>query len=354
MSFASPWAFIALLLIPIHLFFQFRSRRKTSPAIKFSSIDLLLPAGASWRRRFLHLPLFLRALAFLLLIVALARPQLGIEKIYDTSHGIAIEMVIDRSSSMGEEMILNHKKTNRLEVVKYVFEEFVTGNNEQLAGRPNDIIGLVTFARFPETLCPLTLSHETLSGFVQQIRLVNRREEDGTGIGDGIALAAARLQKADENIAVENKKNSAKDYEIKSKIIILLTDGAHNAGGLTPIEAAELARQWGIKIYTIGIGQDNNSAGIGGFFAILQRPGGNVDQKTLQEIAQKTGGIFRMASDVEGLRAIYEEIDRMEKSKIESVRHVDYAEYFSYFVLAALALLVLETLLRTTLLRKIP
>ncbi len=352
MRFASPWALIALLIIPIFLYFQLK--RKTTPALRYSATELLLQAGSSWRQRLFHLPLFLRTVALILLIFGLARPQQGIEKIYDISHGVAIEMVIDRSSSMGEEMVINNRQTNRLEVVKQVFAEFVSGNNKQLEGRSNDLIGLVTFARFPETACPLTLAHDALSNLMEHVQLVNRRDEDGTSIGDGIALAAARLQKADETLAKERQDNPDSTYEIKSKIIILLTDGAHNSGSLTPLEAAELAQKWGIKIYTIGIGEDTLTGGVRGFFSQLNQLGRGVDKKTLQQIADTTGGIFRMADAAKGLRAIYEEIDQLEKSEIESVRHMDYAEYFRFFVLAALALLVTETILRSTMFRKIP
>lgn len=352
MRFATPWALLALLLIPLLLYYQLG--RKRPQALTFSAIELFRPAGISWRQRLAALPLVLRVLALILVVIALARPQQGMEKTYDISHGIAIEMVIDRSTSMGEEMVFNNQATNRLEVVKKVFTEFVNGNGKELTGRPNDLIGLVSFARYPETACPLTLAHEALSGFMTNIQLVSNRAEDGTSIGDGIALAAARLRKAEEDVARQYKNDSSGHYEIKSKIIILLTDGAHNAGTLTPLAAAKLAGQWGIKIYTIGIGEDIDQSGIQGFFARMNRLARGVDRKTLQAIAETTGGIFRMAADADTLRAIYAEIDRLEKSEIESIRHIDYAEHFPVFVITALALLVMETALRATVLRKIP
>jgi Ca-activated chloride channel family protein len=354
MRFATPLAFAALLLVPLVFYCRWR-RGRASRALGFSAIELLRPvAGLSWRQRFMPLPLYLRLLALVLLVFALARPQLGTEKIRDIRHGVAIEMVIDRSSSMGEEMATNRMGGSRLEVVKKIFAEFVNGNGADLAGRPSDLIGLVSFARFPETVCPLTLTHEAVNGFMTGIELVNRRDEDGTAIGDGLSLAAARLQKAEEEAARQQERQGAASYDIKSKIIILLTDGAHNAGTLSPLEAARLAARWGIKIYTIGIGDDIDPDSAGGFFALLNRPGRGVDKKTLQETAAATGGIFRMAADADSLRAIYAEIDRMEKSDIENVRYVDYAEKFPWFVLAALTLLATEMALRTTLLRKIP
>jgi Ca-activated chloride channel family protein len=352
MRFATPWALLALLLIPLLLYYQLG--RKRPQALTFSAIALFRPVGISWRQRLAALPLVLRVLALILLVIALARPQQGMEKTYDISHGIAIEMVIDRSTSMGEEMVFSNLATNRLEVVKKIFAEFVNGNGKELPGRPNDLIGLVSFARYPETACPLTLAHEALSGFMTNIQLVSNRAEDGTSIGDGIALAAARLRKAEEDVARQYKNDSSGHYEIKSKIIILLTDGAHNAGSLTPLAAAKLAGQLGIKIYTIGIGEDIDPGGIQGFFARMNRLARGVDKKTLAEIAETTGGIFRLAADADSLRAIYAEIDLLEKSEIESIRHIDYAEHFSVFVVTALALLVMETALRATVLRKIP
>ncbi len=352
MRFATPWAFLALLLIPLLLYVQLG--RKKNQAIKFSAISLFRGPVISWRQRLSRLPLFLRVLALILLVTALARPQQGIEKKYDISQGIAIEMVIDRSSSMGQEMLFNNAATTRLDAVKKVFKEFVKGNNRELTGRPSDLIGLVSFARYPETVCPLTLAHEALNGFMDNIALVDNRSEDGTSIGDGIALAAARLQKAEEVMSKEYKSDSSGHYEIKSKIIILLTDGAHNAGDLTPVQAAKLAAGWGIKIYTIGIGEDIDLSGIQGFFARMNRMAQGVDKKTLQEVADITGGTFRMADDADSLRTIYAEIDRLEKSKIESVRHIDYAEHFPFFAIPALILLIAETVLRATLLRKIP
>lgn len=352
MRFAAPWVLI-LLVIPLLLFVRFR--RRQGAAARFSSVELVRAAGRSRRQQLIHLPLLLRTAALILLVFGLARPQQGIEKIYDINHGIAMEMVIDRSSSMGEVMSVGSRELNRLEVVKQVFGEFVNGNNEGLAGRPNDLIGIVTFARFPETVCPLTLSHDVLNGFIEHVHLVKRRDEDGTSIGDGISLAVARLLRAEETLRRARQDKPAGDvYEIKSKVIILLTDGAHNAGNRTPEEAAELARRAGIKIYTIGIGEEVDLEGIRGFFARLGNVGRGVDKETLARISETTGGLFRMASDVGGLRSIYREIDALEKSEIESVRHLDYAEYFPYFVLPALGLILLEFFLRCTLLRRIP
>ena len=353
MRFAFPWAFLALFFIIPYVYIQVKGRRRST--LTYSSIAIFNPGDRSWRQRLFHFPLFLRILALILLIIGLARPQHGLEKIHDISHGIAIEVVIDRSSSMGETMDFDGTEISRLEAVKKILSEFIDGNNDDLTGRPHDLIGMVSFARFPETSCPLTLAHDAVDELAKNIHLVNRRDEDGTSIGDGLGLAVARLQKAEETLARMQQENPADSlYQIKSKIIILLTDGVNNRGKMSPSEAAELAEKWGIKIYTIGIGSRTDNGGVGGFFSRIQRFRRGVDQKTLAMLAEKTGGIFRMASDADNLREIYREIDQLEKSEIESIRFIDYREFFLPFVQASLVLLLLEYALRSTVFRKIP
>ena len=359
MTFATPWAFLLLLLLPVIVYRYFsgatlglRSGRVLFPTTRYAAAS-----GSSLRSRLRHLPFVLRLMALILLIIALARPLEGMEKIYDINKGIAIEVVLDRSSSMQAEMLFADERLNRFEVAKRVFLEFVQGNKGDLAGRPNDLIGLITFARYADTVSPLTLAHGALASFLEPIKLVNRRQEDGTAIGDALALAAARLQKAEQTIkrqtlAADNQEPS---YEIKSKIIILLTDGEQTAGRRSPGEAAELAKKWGIKIYAIGIGDRESLLRVPTLFGtrIIQR-GPGVDKQTLSALAEETGGIFRIAEDGDSLRAVYSEIDALEKSEIESVRYVDYKEKFTFFALAGLLLLTLEILLRTTWFRRIP
>jgi Ca-activated chloride channel family protein len=354
MRFDFPWALLLLLLIPLFLFL--RSRTEGGLTLGFSDLSLL-PASTSLRSRLPQLPLGLRLLALTFLIIALARPQAGLEKVEDISKGVAIEMVVDRSGSMGSEMKFDGQSLSRLDVVKKVFAEFVSGNGRDLKGRPTDLIGLITFARYADTVCPLTLAHGALSGFLDTIRLVPQRSpENRTAIGDAIALAAARLQTAEETLARQNGGGAkeSKSYQIKSKIIILLTDGQSNAGRHLPEEAAALAKKWGIKIYAIGVGGDDVAQVQTIFGTRMVRTGEGVDRQTLGKIAETTGGIFRMADDAPALRGVYQEIDRLEKSEIESIRYIDYKEYFVPFALAALILLSLETILRCTLWRRLP
>lgn len=351
MRFASPYAFLLLALLPLVGWLSLRLSRAGS--VRFPSTGGASRAGKSARQRFRLLPLALRLLALALLTVALARPQFGREEIREQTRGVAIEMVVDRSGTMGLEMTFGKKPMTRLEVVKEVFQEFIRGNGKKLKGRPNDLIGMVAFARYADTLCPLTLSHPALEQFLSSVQVVKRPDEDGTSIGDAIALAAARLKTAEENLA---PKGGAKPrYEIKSKLLILLTDGQNNAGTRTPQEAAELAKGWGIKIHAIGVGSKDAVATVQTPFGPYKVPvGADLDEETLRAVAETTGGIYRSAETPEALRSVYAEIDRMEKSDIHSSRFLDYSENFGPWALGALLCLLCEALLSTTWLRRIP
>jgi Ca-activated chloride channel family protein len=352
MHFEAPLAFFLLLGIPIMLFLRYRTRGLGS--LRFSSTRHARQLQHSFRQRLAGLPVFIRVLALIFLTLAMARPQEGRERVRDVSHGIAIEMVVDRSGSMGAEMDFAGERLNRLEVVKQVFDEFVTGRSGNLSGRPNDMIGLVAFARYADTVAPLTLAHGALAEFIKNVQLVKRKNEDGTAIGDAIALAASRLQTAEETIKRQAEQGD-KGFQIKSKIIILLTDGQSNAGKRTPAEAAALAKDWGIKIYTIGVGGNEGLMRQQSLFgSFLVQMGEGVDRKTLQSLADTTGGIFRLADDGEALRAVYREIDELEKSEVESIRYLDFREMFQPFLFIALGLLLLEIALVTTVFRKIP
>ena len=351
MHFESPMAFLLLLLIPLVIWLKFYRTKKGT--IRFSTVENAAKVGKSLKQRLLWLPDLIRVIALVLLITALARPQTGREQIKEVSKGIAIEMVVDRSSSMGAELEYDGETMTRLEVVKEVFKEFVIGDDRDLPGRPNDLIGMIVFARYADTVCPLTLAHGALPAFLKNANLVQTRDEDGTAIGDALALAAARLEKAEESF--NSRQDSSNAYEIKSKIIVLLSDGENNYGKRTPIQAAELAAKWGIKVYTVAIGGGEAVTSIQTPFGVYKIPSTqSVDTKTLQAVAEKTGGFFRKAEDAESLYEIYEEIDKMEKSEIESVRFVDYKESFLWFALAGLFLIVCEIILNNTFFRKIP
>ena len=352
MRFASPLALLLLLLIPVALLW--RRWQLGRGGVAFPSVAVAAIAGRSWRQRLSVLPVLLRSLCLILLILALARPQEGWEQVRDLSQGVAIEMVVDRSGSMRAEMKHGGRHATRLDVVKDVFEAFVLGNNRDLDGRRNDLIGLVAFARHADTVCPLTLGHGALVQFFDTVNFVQSRSEDGTAIGDAVALAAARLQTVSETL---ERRGTDPDHsrEIKSKVIILLTDGENNCGKRTPEEAAELAAEWGVKIYAIGVGGDGVSTVRSPFgtFTVPMRAAA-VDETTLRQMAARTGGLYRLAKDARSLRDIYAEIDRLERSDIEAVKYMDYRERFAALVVAAVALLGLEAILQCTVLRRIP
>ncbi len=352
MHFESPLAFLLLLLIPVLIYIKYS--RHGNGSIRFSSLGNARKATKSFRQKIIMLPDIVRIAALILLITALARPQTGREQIREVSKGIAIEMVVDRSSSMGAEQDYKGERLNRLEVVKRVFEEFVMGGSDDLDGRPNDLIGMIVFARYADTVCPLTLAHGALPAFLKSVNLVKAGgEEDGTAIGDAIALAAARLKKAEDSL--KQQKNDADRYEIKSKIIILLSDGENNSGKRTPEQAAEMAGEWGIKIYSIAIGGGEAVRSIQTPFGTYKIPSmQRVDTATLRMAAEKTGGFFREADNAESLIDIYKEIDSMEKSEIESIRFVDYRESFFWPALAGFILIIFEIILRNTIFRRIP
>jgi len=263
-------------------------------------------------------------------------------------------VAVDRSGSMGEPMVYKGQQLNRLEVVKQVVADFIAGDGKDYQGRIGDMVGLVTYARYADTQCPMLRGNTIIVDFLKSTQLVQQRSEDGTAIGDGIAVAAARLKKAEHQILDNQRKVSSQpqqdepDFKIKSKVIILLTDGVNNAGEYNPLEAAKLAAEWGIKIYTIGIGSETRQRGI---FSLM---GPSLDEHLLQQIAQATGGFYARADNAEKLREIYKKIDDLEKTEVKSIEYVDYAEQFSPWAIGALGALLFEMLAASTIFRKIP
>jgi len=354
MSFQTPWAFLLLAALPLMAWFHGARRRRTG--LTFSSTRAAAALAPSLRQRLSFLPFLLRLAAVALLVVCLARPQVGRVQVRDVSKGIAIEMVVDRSGSMDQARFQYlGREYSRLQMVKEVFQEFVLGNGRDLKGRPSDLVGMVVFGSYADTLCPLTLAHDALSGFVQTVQGATTQEEGQTAIGDALLLAAARLKTMEEELDSGAKGGVTADYKLKSKVIILLTDGANNFGRADPREAAKTARDWGIRVYTIGVGSVQDYAYADTVFGRQRvQAGAAVDQDLLREIAAQTGGVFRMASDPHALREVYKEIDALEKSEIEALRTVDYKEAFMPFALAALFLLAAEAALAATLFRRIP
>jgi len=363
MQLYSPWALILLLVLPVMAYLMLR--RKGTAAVRFPSLVDMKNCLISWRIRFRPLLTIARLLCVALLIVALARPRKGTVLSEISTEGVAIEAVVDHSGSMQTEMDYYGDKLNRLEVVKRVLSDFIEGDKKDLKGRSSDLIGLITFARYADTKCPLVHSHNVLIEFLKKTGIVKIRSEDGTAIGDAIALGAARLQKAEEEIQLrrqqlissgENISDADENgFKIKSKVMILLTDGINNAGQYDPLEAAELAKKWSIKIYTIGIGSGQAFTTIQSFGRTLRVPAPQqIDERLLEAIAEKTGGFYGRADDAEALRNIVERIDELEKTEVKSVQYTQFAEHFGPWTLGALLILVAEMLASCTIFRKIP
>ena len=347
--FNNPYWLLAFLILAILFYLR---TRKTPPAYNYSSVTPLHLNTQSLKHRLFFLPTLCRYLALACLIIALARPQAGFEMERKSTAGIAIEVAIDRSGSMREQLLYKDEIVNRLDIVKAVFEEFALGSEElKLKGRNDDLIGIVSFAGRAKTVCPLTLAHNAIPAILKNIKLAQTEDEDGTAIGDAIALSAARLKKAEESL---EKQGDETKYKIKSKIIILLTDGQNNKGNISPFDAAKLAAEWGIKIYTVGVGgrlprqkQD--------FFSSLMMPlGSAVDAPALNQISKITGAKFFMADDAETLEEIYKEIDQLEKSEFKATQSAHYNELFMNWCLASLILLLLEIFFKTTFFRRLP
>ena len=344
-----------LLLLPLVAAALLAIRPRRRAALVYSSVNLLkdLPITLAQRIKRLLPLVFLAGLA--LLVIALARPQHGKEEFRIRAEGIAIEMVVDRSGSMRAlDFELDGKRASRLAVVKNVFKDFVSGESG-LAGRPDDLIGLVDFGGFVESKCPLTFDHGALLQLLNTVKIpepitdsrgnvINARliqEEQMTAIGDALATAIERL----------------KPIKAKSKIIILLSDGVSNAGVVEPAEAAEAAKAYGIKIYSIGIGTTGYvpmPAEDAFGRQVLVQEMVEIDEPGLKRIADLTGGKYYNAQDTETLRKIYADIDKLEKTTSEGRLYTEYRELFSYALLPGLALVLLEMVLAATRFRSLP
>lgn len=344
MRFESPWVLLLLAALPaLHLWLR---RRDRPLCVDYTATGDLAALGTTfWSRLRAMLP-WLRLLALALCIAALARPQWGqqVTRIY--RDGIAIVMAVDISSSMGAlDLRIGEEAANRLDVVKETFHGFVKGGGEDAeeggGGREGDLIGTVAFARFGDNLSPLTLDHDALLLALDEVEIVQIAEEDGTAIGDAAVMATELLQRAGA----------------KSKVMILLTDGSNNAGNTEPAEAAAAAAALGVKIYAVGAGTRGTA-----MTPVRQADGGTIlaptqvfiDEHTLRNMAEATGGRYFRAEDEAALRAIYEEIDRLEKSTNIAERYQRYIEGYPALLLCALLLAFGEGALRATRLRALP
>lgn len=328
MTFLHPHLLWLLLLLPVLLLIYVLWRRKQQASLRMPSLHFLDGIGGGVRVYLRHLVFALRLLALGLIIIALARPQSSSSWSEDRVEGIDIMLTMDISTSM----LAMDFQPNRVEAAKEVAMRFV-------ANRPNDNIGLVVFAGESFTACPLTQDHATL---INRLRSMTPGIiEDQTAIGSGIATAIGRL----------------KESKAKSKVIILLTDGANNTGNISPKMAADLAKTFGISIYTIGVGSGAGEAPYPietPFGTVVRNMPVDLDEPTMLQIAEISGGAYFRATDNESLSAIYKKIDQLEKTKLSTRNyHTTYEEFF-IFVLVAALLLLIEFVLRSTLFRTNP
>ncbi len=321
------YLYLLLLLIPIIGWYIYRRKRITAN-LQISTTEAFKGIGKSYKYYLIHAPFALRIAALAMIIIVLARPQSSDSWSNQDVEGIDIVMAIDISGSM----IAEDLKPNRLEAAKAVGAEFISA-------RPNDNIGLVVFAGESFTQSPLTSDKPALINLMNSIS-EKMIEEDGTAIGMGLANAVNRI----------------KDSQAKSKVIILLTDGSNNRGEIDPQTAAELAKAYNIRVYTIGVGTKGEAPyPVNTVFGVQrQMMKVDIDEPTLKGIAEKTNGQYFRATDNKSLKAIYEEIDQMEKTKISVVQHSKKDERYFPFAITAIVLLLAEILLRNTVLRHIP
>ena len=356
-EFSEVWM---LLLLPLVFAAFWRLwRRRTQPAMTYSVVRRAKITGAGTAAKLRWLPYALRAAALTLLIVCIARPVRINEQSSTLTDGVAIELVVDRSRSMSEmDFALNGQPADRLTALKYVVECFVDGG-ANLPGRKDDLVGLITFARFADSVSPLTMDHEWLLEGLKDIKLADRAiGDDGTAIGDAVSLGAEKLRDVTDG-------KRASSSRIKSKVLVLLTDGDNNAGDIEPMTAAQLCKSLGIRLYAIGMGTRGTA------LMPVRTPFGtqmvkqpvNIDEELLTKMATATGGLYFRATDTKSLENIYGRIDELEKTVTEQKRTIlakDLAvEGFRLggiawpslltlvFVLLAMELLLSHTKLRT-------
>lgn len=336
-SWEHPWLLLLVVLAaPVWWWTQ-----RTAASAVFSSFARLPRQHRSWRLRLAWVPAALLSLACLAWVVALAGPRIGKRNSLVRADGIAIMMVVDTSSSMLA-LDLSDKtgEKTRLDAIKDVFKRFVNGGGD-LGGRANDTIGLVSFAAYADTKSPLTLDHGNLLAALDATEIVEPgSEEDGTAIGDGLALGLQRLQQS----------------AAASKVVLLLTDGENNAGEQDPRGVGQLAAKLGIKVYTIGAGTNGSAPvrlGQGARSRLVSMPV-RIDEGLLKAVAEQTGGRYFRATDAEGLRHIYETIDQLEKTKFQQERFLEYRYFNDPLVLLGMVCIAVALALRFSVLRRFP
>jgi len=378
LEFDNPW--LLLLALPgLALVFwvsRRRGRHRRVPALVFPSVARFKGMRTTWRQKASVLIPVFQALVVLLLVAAAARPRQGDTHTVIQSEGIAIQMVLDRSGSMEEEMKFGKRQRKRIDIVKSVFEDFISGDGD-LPGRKTDLIGLTTFAKYTEESCPLVSQHEPLLTAVKNFKTVppylnqydqpvraenlppNARRThklnplNATAIGDGIRRAVLSLVTAEDDL--ERGEEDAGGYKIKGKVLILLTDGEDNASELDPVEAGRMARENDIRLYYILMREDKQYSvnPLTGQKSVL----GMIPHDQLLDMPRQVAGSSDhafLATDGDALRTIYEQIDELERSEIGRFEYRNYEEKYHVFLLPAFGLAFLAMFLGETFLRRIP
>lgn len=375
LEFHHPW--LLLLALPaLGAVHWCHRRRRRAPALVFPSVRRLAGLPRTWRQRALVLLPLLHGLGAILLVVAAARPREGDSRTVVRSEGIAIQMVLDRSGSMEDTMRYEGNDEKRIDIVKRVFRDFVTGGGD-LAGRRTDLIGLTTFARFTEESCPLVSQHEPLLTAVENLTTVEplldrygqpvpadraprradprkyqRNPLNATAIGDGLMRAVYSLVTAEEDL---RKGEEEGGYKIQGKVIIILTDGDDNASEIPPAEAGRYARENGIRIYYILMRELNDYQWdlFSGRRVVVRTHRPDELLAAPREVAGSGDRAF-LATDGDALRRIYEQIDQLERTEIGRIEYRSYEEKFHVFLLPGVALILLAILLGETVLRRTP
>ena len=332
LRFHDPLWFFLLLLIPVIIWYYFRAG--SGGTVKYSSITTLKKIKPSPSLYYRHIILILRCAAIIFLTVALARPQSGKEDTKITTNGIDIILAIDTSGSMLAGDLTRNPDVSRLDVAKQVVDQFIKK-------RKHDRIGLVVYGEDAYTQCPLTLDYGVLLRFLDKCK-IGIAGQNSTSIGDAIATSVLRM---------ENSK-------AKSKVVILLTDGKNNSGLISPGTAAEMARELGVKIYTVGVGTTSPYAPVPAIDMFgdktYQRMAVDIDENLLKEVANVSSGKYFRATNKNSLKKIYDDINKMEKTKTEVFHYMEYKEQFTNFAIAGAIFLILEILLRNTKFKKLP
>ena len=322
MEFANKEYLLLLLLLIPYIIWYFLYKKGSEPTMRMSNTFTFQHTPRSWKGRLAHLPMLLRCVVYALIVLVLARPQTNNPVGNEQVEGINIMLALDVSASM----LSDDVEPNRIEAAKSVAREFISS-------RPNDNIGLTIFAGEAFTQCPMTTDHASLLNLLSAVRgdlSTTGLIQDGTAIGMGLANAVGRL----------------KNVQGKSKVVILLTDGSNNVGDISPLTAAAIAKKFGVRVYTIGLGTDGKDA--------QGRLVGDIDYKTLQNIAMQTDGEFYRAQSRSELSQIYKDIDKLEKTKLDAKSYGKRYEAYMPFAMLALLVFFVEIVLRVTVFKRIP